>query len=165
MERRDIFTFLFKPKEKEKETIVRPPYFLNQFSFNKECQNCEGICANFCQEKIIVIMNDKTPKLDFNLGGCTYCDDCAIHCPTDVLNIENKQTIEVEIEINKEKCMSWHNTMCFSCKDPCLDDAIKFNGVFQPIIDIEKCTNCGFCVAVCPSSAIDFKNINDTKTK
>ena len=24
------------------------------------------------------------------------------------------------------KCLSWNQTMCFSCKDPCLDDAIDY---------------------------------------
>jgi ferredoxin-type protein NapF len=53
--------------------------------------------------------------------------------------------------------MSWNNTMCFSCKDPCLEDAIFFNAMFKPIINENKCTNCGFCVSVCPSYAILLK--------
>lgn len=155
MERRDLFTFFFKSKKEEvKETIIRPPYFLDEFSFNKDCQNCEGMCATFCQEKIIVIMVDKTPKIDFNLGGCTYCNECANVCPSGVLKIENRKLIKANIQIDHNKCMSWSSVMCFSCKDPCMDDAIKFNGLFSPIIDEEKCTNCGFCVAICPSEAI-----------
>jgi ferredoxin-type protein NapF len=57
--------------------------------------------------------------------------------------------------------MSWNNTMCFSCKDPCLEDAIFFNAMFKPIINENKCTNCGFCVSVCPSNAIFIKKILD----
>ncbi len=159
MERRDLFTFLFKSKQQKepKEMILRPPYFYDEASFSKDCQECEGICATFCEEKIIVIQEDKTPKLDLNLGGCTYCDECAKVCPSGVLSLENKKEINCMIVIEQNKCMSWSNVMCFSCKDPCLDDAIVFNGLFQPVIDMEKCTSCGFCIRVCPSEAIGIK--------
>jgi len=166
MERRDLFTYFFKPKQKEvKEIIIRPPYFGDEFSFDKDCQNCEGICANFCQEKIIVIQDDKTPKIDFSFGGCTYCDECAKVCPLGVLSIENKSIIKATVKIENDKCMSWNNVMCFSCKDPCLEDAIKFNGIFRPTIDEEKCTSCGFCIGVCPSLAITVSEVKNNSKK
>jgi ferredoxin-type protein NapF len=46
--------------------------------------------------------------------------------------------------------------ICFSCKEPCIDDAILFNGMFNPVIDMDKCTGCGFCLGRCPTLAIDF---------
>ena len=50
--------------------------------------------------------------------------------------------------------------MCFSCKDPCLDDAIQFLGMFRPEIDENLCTSCGFCLKVCPTDAITLEVIN-----
>ena len=158
MDRRELFSSLFSSKTTEKkESIIRPPYFVDEDSFLKECIMCEGICSTFCEEKIIIIQEDKTPKIDFELGGCTYCDECAIHCPSEVLQVEYKTNIKQTIEIDMMKCMSWHSTMCFSCKDPCLDDAIEFLGMFKPTILSDKCTSCGFCISTCPVEAIKIK--------
>jgi ferredoxin-type protein NapF len=159
MERRELFTSLLKPfkGEEDKGVVIRPPYFKDVDSFYKECINCDGDCSTLCEENIIIIGEDKTPFIDFKQGGCTYCDECAIACPHDVLNIEDKSHINVSVEINMLECLSWKETMCFSCKDPCLDNAIHFTGMFRPIIDETQCTSCGFCVNVCPTDAINIK--------
>jgi len=162
MERRELFSFLsssLKSAGKEKEIIIRPPYYNDLNAFDTECQNCEGICATLCQEQIIIIAEDKTPRLNFSKNGCTYCDDCATACEFDVLNVEDKKLIDAGIRINESTCLSWQGVMCFSCKDPCLEDAIEFKAMFMPTIDQDKCTACGFCVSRCPSNALDIKVI------
>ena len=161
MQRRELFSFLstsIKKGVKEKEEIIiRPPYFKDKDAFGRECQDCDGKCATLCQEQIILIAEDKTPYLDFTKSGCTYCDECAIGCELDVLNIEDKKDIDVEVFIDTSSCMSWEGVMCFSCKDPCLEDAIIFKAMFMPTIDMQKCTSCGFCISRCPSYAIGVK--------
>ena len=163
MQRRELFSFLSSSikdvvREKpEKLLIVRPPYYTDMSAFDIECQNCEGLCATSCQEQIIVIGKDKTPRLDFSKSGCTYCDDCATACTPDVLTLENKIEIDVDVIISQKSCMSWEGVMCFSCKDPCLEDAIDFKAMFMPTIDTNKCTSCGFCISRCPSYAIQLK--------
>jgi ferredoxin-type protein NapF len=156
MQRRELFSSLANSfnKNKQESKRIRPPYFKDLDSFDKGCLECDGICATFCEENIIVIDEDKKPYLDFSKGGCTYCDECAKNCPKEVLEIQNKSLIEAKFEIDILECISWHNTMCFSCKDPCLDDAIEFLALFRPSIVEDKCTNCGFCVKICPSNAI-----------
>jgi len=107
MERRELFSFLSSSvKEvvrdnKDDEVIVRPPYYNDINAFATECQNCEAQCASLCQEQIIIIGEDKTPYLDFSKRGCTYCDECAVACPSDVLLVENKSKIYANIVINK----------------------------------------------------------------
>lgn len=155
MERRELFSSLassFKQKEKQ-EKILRPPYFNDEAIFLTNCTACEGLCSTACEENIIFIQEDSTPKLDFTFGGCTYCDECAKVCPNDVLKVEYKKTINAKIEIDVLLCLAWNQTMCFSCKDPCLDDAINFLAMFRPSIN-DKCTSCGFCLKVCPTNAI-----------
>lgn len=155
MRRRELFSSLassFSKKDKQ-EKIVRPPYFNDESVFFTNCTNCDGICSTVCEENIIVIQEDFTPKLDFTNSGCTYCDNCANSCPNEALNLEYKKLIDVKFEIDVLSCMSWNKTMCFSCKDPCLDDAIDFLAMFRPSIN-DKCTSCGFCVKVCPADAI-----------
>jgi ferredoxin-type protein NapF len=165
MERRELFSFLSSSvkeavrERKDEAVILRPPYYKDADAFATECQNCEGECASLCQEQIIVITEDKTPVLDFSSRGCTYCDECAVACPSDVLLVENKQHIDADIVINKSKCLSWQGVMCFSCKDPCLDNAIDFKAMFMPEIN-EKCTSCGFCIGRCPADAIDIIKVS-----
>lgn len=154
MERRELFSSLASSLKNEKqEKVIRPPYFEDEKLFYKACLECEGLCANACEVNIIVIQNDKTPKLDFSNSGCTFCDECAKICPNDVLKVEYKKNIKAKIEIDILKCLSWNQTMCFSCKDPCIDDAIEFLGMFRPEIN-KNCTSCGFCLKVCPTNAI-----------
>lgn len=156
MRRRELFSSLTSSfnKEEAKEKIIRPPYFENEEVFFASCIECsEAQCSTACEENIIVMQEDKTPKLDLSISGCTYCDDCANACPNDVLLLENKKNIDAKIEIDVLKCLSWNQTMCFSCKDPCLDDAIDFLAMFRPEIN-DKCTSCGYCIKSCPMDAI-----------
>ncbi|MEA1914989.1 MAG: ferredoxin-type protein NapF [Campylobacterota bacterium] len=157
MERRELFSSLVSPftkDEQENESIlIRPPYYKKESAFLKECIHCDGKCATVCEEHIIIIQEDKTPMLDLSISGCTYCDECAKACEYKVLKVKHKKDINISIKIDMLKCMSWNNTMCFSCKDPCIDDAIDFLAMFRPSIN-EKCTSCGFCIKYCPVGAI-----------
>ncbi|MCF6173075.1 MAG: ferredoxin-type protein NapF [Campylobacteraceae bacterium] len=147
MKKRELFGSLvssFKKGGQERIETLRPPYFEHENSFVDNCLNCDGKCALVCEENIISIWDDKTPILDFSKGGCIYCDKCAQACEFDVLHVENKKNINAKITINVLKCISWDKTMCFSCKELCLEDAINFLGLFRPEIDMEKCTSCGF---------------------
>ena len=155
MERRELFSSLassFKKKEKQ-EMILRPPYYKDEEVFFTNCIECDGICSTVCEENIIFIKDDKTPMLDLSSSGCTYCDECAIACPNEVLNLEDKKNINAKIQIDISSCLAWNQTMCFSCKDPCFDDAIDFLAMFRPEIN-DNCTSCGFCIKVCPTQAI-----------
>lgn len=159
MERRELFSSLtssFSKKDGSKSNVIRPPYYQDESDFHKHCIECEGTCGNVCEEHIIKIADDKTPYLDFSHSGCTYCDACVHACEFGVLNVESKQLIHAHVSIDILKCLSWNQTMCFSCKDPCFDDAIVFLGMFRPEIQSDKCTACGFCIKACPTMAISI---------
>ncbi|HUH43315.1 MAG: ferredoxin-type protein NapF [Sulfurimonas sp.] len=158
MQRRELFGSLASSLkgEKKQEKFLRPPYFSDESLFHKECNRCDGVCATVCEEDIIKIAEDKTPYILFSYSGCTYCDKCSEACEFGVLKLEDKKQLSAIITINKDKCLSWNHTMCFSCKDPCLDDAIDFKAMFMPEINA-KCTSCGFCISKCPTDAIDIK--------
>jgi ferredoxin-type protein NapF len=140
------------------KSFLYPPYFEKKEDFLKciECKTKD--CIKVCEENIIVLNND-IPTLNFTNSGCTFCDECAKACKLDVLTIENKKNINAEMIINPQKCLAWNNTICFSCQDICDQSAIIYKGMFNPIIDLEKCNGCGFCISVCPADAIEIKVI------
>ncbi|MEA3491901.1 MAG: ferredoxin-type protein NapF [Campylobacterota bacterium] len=164
--RRDFFTAFRKPadlisdKASREDLIVRPPYGSNESLFQSECPSCESqACVTSCEQEIIIIRADKTPMLNFNKTGCTFCEDCAEACPVAVLTLDHHHTaqqINASFRISTEGCVAHHGVVCFSCKEPCIDDAILFNGMFNPVIDDGKCTGCGYCLGRCPTQAITY---------
>ena len=178
--RRDFFNGFRKPlkmkKTEEEVLVLRPPYASSESLFESVCVNCESkACVASCDEQIIILGDDGTPTLSFLKSGCTFCEECAIACTSiytdrgnevNVLNLANTQTSETlnaKFKISTTSCVAHNGVICFSCKEPCLDDAILFNGMFNPIIDTDKCTACGFCLSRCPTIAIDFTLIPITE--
>ena len=160
MKRRELFSSLASSvknaAQEKQEKVVRPPYNNDEALFLSECSKCDAKCATVCEVEIIKIAQDSTPYLDFSKNGCTYCDDCVSACDFGVLTLDNQHHIEANVIINKDKCVSYEGVMCFSCKDPCIDNAIDFQAMFMPTIN-EKCTSCGFCISRCPVEAIEVK--------
>lgn len=137
---------------KEKSTVIHPPYAVTDATF-EECKTCTAACVDVCEEKIIRTDSMGIPFLDFSANGCSGCEKCMEACIPNVLN-DSQRFIQAKAHISTMSCMSHHDTICFSCKEPCLENAIAFEGMFRPIIIPDKCTGCGYCVAVCPSDAI-----------
>ena len=165
--RRDFLTAFRKPIEKlqkkEELIVVRPPYSKSESSFQEACITCESkACMHACEEEIILIRADGTPMLNFKKKGCTFCEECANVCDVDVLSLEHSDTreqINARFIIGVESCVAHSGVICFSCKEPCIDDAILFNGMFNPVIDMDLCTGCGFCQSRCPTNAISYEAI------
>jgi ferredoxin-type protein NapF len=150
---------LFRRASSPFKSFIYPPYFEKKEDFLK-CVECESKdCLSACNEKIIHIEND-IPVIKFGINGCTFCDECAKACSLDVLKIENKKNrLNCEMIINPKLCIAWNQTICFSCQDICTESAIIYKGMFNPVIDLEKCSSCGFCISVCPTNAIEWKII------
>ena len=164
MDRRELLGSLassFKGKniESGQESLIRPPYNKNESLFYSKCKDCDGKCATVCEEEIIKIAEDKTPYLSFEKSGCTFCDECVKACEYDVLLLQDRSDIDAIINIDVSSCLSWSEVMCFSCKDPCLENAIEFQAMFKPVIDESKCTSCGFCISRCPVDAIKIGSL------
>ncbi len=162
--RRAFITALAKPlesvAEEKREHIVRPPYGKSEASFATICVACESTpCVGACEEGIILIRADHTPMLNFTQRGCTFCEACAKACPTEVLSLDYpyyREKINAKFVIIPQACVAHNGVICFACKEPCIDDAILFNGMFNPVIDPDRCTACGYCMARCPTKAIAY---------
>ena len=62
------------------------------------------------------------------------------------------------------QCIAFaQNVVCRSCGDACGEAAIRFSpridGAACPVILSERCTACGECVPVCPTSAISLPEL------
>jgi ferredoxin-type protein NapF len=157
--RRDFFSSLRGLVKKEKQEEAFAPFapFFDTAKMDA-CKTCETpSCVASCLDGVIKREDAQPPKLDFSLRGCSFCGDCAVSCDKDVFKESNDAKIYASIEIDAASCMAWHNTICKSCFDPCLDKAIDFLGLFYPSINPKKCTACGFCIGVCPANAITIK--------
>lgn len=156
MQRRDLFHLgLFFDKEVKSIKVLLP--YMDDPSRVSDCINCEHQrCVGACETAIIKIDEKKVPYLDFSQDGCTYCEKCLVQCDMGVLMNPTKK-IDALFAVDMFSCLSWNQTMCFSCKDRCLEGAISFIGLFRPSIHSNLCTSCGFCVGVCPSQSIVIK--------
>jgi len=165
IERRRLFasvSSLLDNNKKEVTNTIYPPYCSDTSLFPRLCPQClDKPCAKACEEEIIFIDENSIPTLNFAKRGCTFCDACADACTYDVLNDKTLTSIKADVEIDLLKCVAWHQTMCSSCKEPCLEDAIVFLGLFRPEIDSNKCTACGWCLSVCPTEAIKITAIDE----
>jgi ferredoxin-type protein NapF len=144
----------FKRASEPFASYIYPPYYKEKVDFSNciECENKDCLLA--CEENIICIENEM-PIIKFNENGCTFCDECANACPNGVLDISyKKDRLNCEMIIDTKSCVSWNQTICFACSDVCEYDAIKFHGLFNPVVYDEVCVGCGFCVGVCPSDSI-----------
>ena len=162
-DRRAFFRSLVRPglppQERNEPAILRPPYARDPSLFPSQCPGCEThACVAACEEEIIVIRADKTPTLNLSERGCTFCEACAEACEAGVLSPEEGvERINALFRIDSRACIAHHGTICFACREPCLEDAILFNGMFNPVIDEERCTGCGFCLGRCPTRAVHYE--------
>jgi len=149
---------LFRRASSPFKSYIYPPYYQKKEDF-LECIECEDKnCLIACKEKIITI-KDNIPIITFGKNGCTFCDECAKACKK-VLKQEHKKTrLNAEMIINPDKCIAWNKTICYACEDICEEAAIMYQGMFNPVIDLDKCSACGFCISVCPADAIEVKVI------
>ena len=156
----------FRGRVKTKKE-VRLPWVINESVFTSGCTQCQD-CMSQCDSNIIVKDEDGFPKIDFNLGECTFCNKCIDVCQqplfsgvftTENNNINNTKAWPVSLNIN-DKCLAKNNIYCQSCRDECEVNVIKFNyinsSIPQPSLDNQDCTQCGACISSCPQSAIDI---------
>jgi len=158
--RREFFSSLLGAAKREDSDIidvVRPPYAKEEILFLTLCKECTSKkCKDVCPEKIIVIDAKGAPILNFSKSGCTFCQECAIACEEGVLSLELKEEINAKFKIDTNLCLAHKGSICFSCKEPCIYDAILFVGLFNPVIDNDLCVGCGFCLNRCPTNAISY---------
>lgn len=136
------------------------PWLVEQSSFTDDCTRC-GKCIEKCDSNIIIKGDGGFPQVDFSRGECTFCYQCANACPEPLFNAQHESPWNAKATISS-RCLASNKIECRSCGDMCESMAIKFRlrsgDVALPKIELEDCSGCGACVAVCPGTAITVSN-------
>lgn len=155
-DRRGFFSSLVslvQVKEKEVPFFPLLPGFIPNSA--QGCLECTiSACKSVCEEGIIVREGTASPYLDFSKRGCTFCGECSVVCESDCFVAQPVNSINAEVRIGILSCLAWNKTICRSCADVCNDKAIQFTGLWNPEINFDACTACGFCIGVCPTYTI-----------
>ncbi|ENN95822.1 4Fe-4S ferredoxin [Methanocaldococcus villosus KIN24-T80] len=149
--------------ETEDEPYIKPKY--NYLLIDEEicvkCGNCKKVCP-------VEAIYKKEKKYYINIQNCISCKRCLDACPVNAIVILDEKTfkeknriffdLKIKKEMNKlkyeekiEKTPHIVNSLCIlcrNCKEICFGE-----------IDLEKkvvikCVKCGYCLEVCPTSAI-----------
>lgn len=144
--------------ERQLKAFGPSPPWLDQARQSGVCDDyCEGECATHCKQGVIKRHPSghpeaSTPYLDFSDDGCTFCGDCADHCPIGITRLGEKPRIGTA-RLSTTRCFAWRDITCMSCNGVCPEKAIKGIEHQRPQVDPLLCTGCGLCVVRCPPEA------------
>jgi len=149
---------LFRAKKKISTNNLLP-WINDAEQFLENCTQC-GDCLSACPQQIIVKGDGGFPAINFELGECDFCTKCATVCKVPIFIASTEQPWQKKAVIDAT-CLANQNIYCRSCAESCETQALTFQiGISAvPKIDNDLCTGCGACVAPCPSSAIDVKEL------
>lgn len=112
-----------------------------------------GDCEAACKKDAIHVI-DGVAVVDYE--KCIGCGLCVRKCPRNIIiqvPVDSRVYVGCKAQgLGKDKSKLCKNACigCTLCAQLCPSKAITIeNGL--PVIDYEKCTNCGTCVGICPT--------------
>ncbi|MCW8884867.1 MAG: ferredoxin-type protein NapF [Motiliproteus sp.] len=137
---------------------LRPPWSVEEDLFTQDCSRCHE-CIKACPENILEAGSGGFPEVNFQQGECSFCTDCAAVCEAPVFRSVQERPWS-QLATISESCITHKQVVCRSCGENCEPEAIQFKltagQVAVPTIDIDLCTGCGACLAVCPVQAVSI---------
>lgn len=124
-----------------------------------ECGDCPGPCAAACPQDIVRFHPPGhglagQPWLDFTLAGCTQCGECLEACPQRQTVATATVAIEGAVVLGGTTCLAWNGVLCMSCVGRCGVRALALDRRRRLVVDRDRCSGCGACVAPCPVGAL-----------
>ena len=117
-----------------------------------------GDCVGVCEYDALHIINGVAV---IDPLACTGCGMCARTCPNELIRVIPRDS-KVFVACSSNDKGAYVRKVCKAgcigcriCEKACEYSAITVNGNLA-LIDSDKCTNCGVCVAKCPAKVIHF---------
>lgn len=139
---------------------LRPPWALDESAFLDACTSC-GACVERCPERVLVRGAGGYPVFDPRLGECTFCGECETACSPRALDRSHAPDAWQLRAVVADTCLPRHGVVCSSCRDACPERAIAFpltSRIPVPVVDADRCSGCGACVAICPAGATSLQS-------
>ncbi|MEM3697321.1 MAG: EFR1 family ferrodoxin [Candidatus Bathyarchaeia archaeon] len=115
------------------------------------------LCFDICPVK--AIDPSKNPPI-FRADACWNCSLCNRLCPVDAIKLEPEEVarrLRPQYAIDLSKCTF---PECKLCVENCPMDSIDFTT--RPPTFKYNCEGCDLCWAICPSGAVEIKNLAET---
>jgi len=121
-----------------------------------------GECVSACPFDAMSLDARGLPVID--LERCTGCEVCVKACPRGCIGLLEMVPEDAPIAVrcnshDRPKARKAYCSMCCiackKCESACPSDAIRVIDLLA-VVDYERCTGCGVCVAVCPQQCIDL---------
>ncbi|MGA8012579.1 MAG: 4Fe-4S dicluster domain-containing protein [Candidatus Acidiferrales bacterium] len=158
---------------RKSDTLLRPPGAVPEDRFTGLCIRCNN-CVHACPSKIIrpdtgheaglAGFGAPVVRFDTDYKYCLEtCNACTQVCPTGALTAldlqpKNKYIIGEALVDNNVCLTALGKKECDACEQACPYDAVKiiwdeeqYNA--YPVVN-DKCTGCGACEVVCPTSPV-----------
>ncbi|HRR33475.1 MAG TPA: 4Fe-4S dicluster domain-containing protein [Kiritimatiellia bacterium] len=147
---------------------IRPPAADGEARFTRLCTRC-GACVRSCPSGIIRFGGTGTgwagvlvPEVTFDNGYCPpSCTQCGQVCPSGAIprfTTKNKHRRPMGLPcVDDNHCLLSFSRECGACVGACPYGALDMdwdpdNMTSRIVIDAARCTGCGCCEYVCPSS-------------
>ncbi len=147
---------------------LRPPGAADEKAFTGLCIRC-GSCVRVCPSRILWpdslrhgVAGWFAPVMRFTEDYCREgCNRCNQVCPSGAIArltlADKRRRVIGPAELDLDLCLLANGQECTSCIRGCPYEAIVIQekpGAFtvNPHVDLAKCTGCGACEVVCPTT-------------
>lgn len=136
---------------------------------NKICEyGCLGYgnCVTACPFNAITMDPSGLPII--NESACTGCGKCVTVCPRNVLALMPKSAkvyLACSTQDRGKTVKDYCSNGCIGCS--LCEKKCPYNAIIMvnnlPVIDFDKCQNCGVCVSICPNKSFNDRIKNRSK--
>ncbi len=125
-------------------TWVRPPFSLNEISFQQACTRCDACIESSTYDVLFKLTKDHgpqvagTPAMDLTNKGCHMCDGwpCVAACEAQalVMPLKDKERLKIaQVEIDPKVCLPYAGPECGVCAHSCpVSDALEWHDGSSP---------------------------------